>query len=68
MLSKERQGEIALIYLKDKMRREGIKLSSSSRRDIGDTAKKLNIPVEEATEFAEILVREIVEETFPKKQ
>lgn len=63
-----RQGEIALLLLKDKIRQSGIKLSLNTRREIGNTAKTIGISLEEATEFSEILVRGLVEEAFPKKQ
>lgn len=62
-----RQGEIALLLLKDKIRQSGIKLSLNTRREIGNTAKTIGISLEEATEFSEILVRGLVEEAFPKK-
>jgi len=68
MMNKERQGEIALLYLKHKLQTDGMRLPPNIHRDIGNTAKALNIPVDEATEFAEIIVREHVEKTFPKKR
>jgi len=62
-----RQGEIALLYLKNKIRKDGVKISPNMKREIGNTAKAIGISVEEATEFSEIIVRELVEEAFPKK-
>ena len=67
MLSKERQGEIALLFLKHKLQRDGVMLSPSIHREIGNVAKALGISVEEAMEFAEMIVREHVEAMFPKK-
>jgi hypothetical protein len=67
MLTKERQGEIALAYLKNKLRREGVKISPNMQRQIANEAKEVNIPLKEAQEFAEILVREIVEEAFARQ-
>ncbi len=66
-MDKQRQGEIALIYLKSKIRREGVTIKPNMQRATSDEAKKIGIPAEEAAEFAEILIREIVEEAFPKK-
>ena len=65
-MSQARQGEIALAYLKAKLRREGITIKPSMHREMANEAKNLNISIGEATEFAEILIREIVEEVFPK--
>ena len=64
----KRQGEIALEYLKYQTWRDGLKLSQNSRREIGNIAKAIGISFEEAMEFAEIIARETVEKTFPKKQ
>lgn len=66
-LSKERKGEIALLYLKNKLREDGIRLKPDTLRQIGNTAKTVGIPFEEAKEFVEELVREMVEETFARK-
>ncbi len=59
-----RKGQIALAYLKNKLREEGIRLTPNFRRQIGNTAKSIGIPIEEAVEFAEGMVRDLVEETF----
>lgn len=64
-----RKGQIALLYLKNKIREEGVRLTPNMKRQIGNTAKAVGISVEEATEFDEIIVRELVEEAFdPKKR
>lgn len=68
MLSKQRQGEIALLFLKNKMRKEGISLGQNTRREIGNVAKEIGINTEEAAEFAEIVTREIVDEIFPPQK
>lgn len=62
-----RKGEIALAFFKNQLRKEGVHLTPSLRRDIGDTAKTIGIPIEEMMELVEIMVREMVEETFAKK-
>jgi len=63
-----RKGQIALLYLKNKIREEGVRLTPNMKRQIGNTAKAIGISVEEATEFAEIMIRELVEEAFGPKR
>lgn len=65
-MDEKRKGEIALMYLKRKLRTEGVRLGQNTAREIGNTAKELGLKPEEAKEFAEIMVREIVEEIFGK--
>ena len=64
-----RKGQIAFLYLKHKIREEGVRLTPNLRRQAGNTAKAIGISTEEAMEFAENIVRELVEEAFvkPKK-
>ena len=68
MMDKKRQGEIAFLLLKQKLRETGIRLSAKAKtdREIGNTAKSIGIDIEEAMEFAEIIIREMVDEAFPK--
>jgi len=61
-----RKGQIALAYLKNKLREEGVRLTPNFRRQVGNTAKAIGISTEEAMEFAEGMVRELVEEAFAK--
>ncbi len=68
MLTEARRGEIALLYVKRKISNSGITLNNNTRREIGNTAKDLGIPYAEALEFAEGIVRELVEETFVKNK
>ena len=65
-MDEARRGQIALLYLRNKLREEGVRFSPNMSRQIGNTAKAIGISVEEAKEFAEIIVRELVEESFPK--
>ena len=65
-ISKERQGEIALLYLKNLIRKEGVTIKPNMRRQTANMAKELGISLEEVAEFTEMLVREIVEEAFKK--
>ncbi len=67
MLTEERKGEIAFKVLKVLLHKKGVTLNNNTRRVVGNTAKDLGIPYAEALEFAEGVVRELVEETFAKK-
>ncbi len=67
-MSKERMGEIALMYFKQKLRREGLNLKPNMQREAGNQAKALGISPEEASEFLEILATELFGEAFPKKK
>lgn len=64
MLTTERQGEIALCFLKHKLWKEGVKVGELTHRQINATAKELGIAPEEAKEFAKILVSEVVDRAF----
>ena len=51
-LSEERMGEIALLYIRNKVRKESIRLDHQElRRQSGTTAKELDIEMEEALQF-----------------
>ena len=63
-MTNERKGQVAILYLKHKLRKEGIRLTPDIRRQVGDTAKATGIPFEEGMEFAEWLVREMVDDVF----
>jgi len=66
-MTEERKGQIALLLLKDRLRSEGIRLKPDIKRDIGNQATKIGVPIEEAVQFVEGLVREMVEEVFPPR-
>lgn len=66
-MSEKRMGEIALLHVKDKLRREGATVKPNMRRALAQEAKDLGISVEEAVEFTEILTREVFELAFPRK-
>lgn len=66
-MSEARRGEIALKLIKLQAHEEGIRLGPSFKRRIGEEAKKLHISIEEATVFAELLVQELVQESFGKE-
>jgi len=61
-----RKGQIALLFLKHQLCEKGIRLTPNLQRQIGNVAKAIGISLEEATEFVESIVREVVEETFAK--
>lgn len=63
-MTEERKGQIALLLLKDRLRSEGVRLKPDIKRDVGNTAKRIRISADEAMQFVEGLVRELVEETF----
>lgn len=67
MLSNERMGEIALAIMKLKLKKEGFQ-PNDMKRNLSNTANEMGIPPEELMEYSEILVREMVEETFAKKK
>jgi hypothetical protein len=62
----KRQGEIALLLVKQQLREEGVRLTPNFRREVGNKAKAIYISIEELMEFTELIVRELVEETFAK--
>jgi hypothetical protein len=61
-----RKGQIALLLIKHQLREKGVRLTPNFRREVGNEAKAIGVPIEEATEFVELIVRELVEETFAK--
>jgi|AntDeeMinimDraft_6_1070357.scaffolds.fasta_scaffold01246_2 hypothetical protein len=66
-MTPQRQQEIAFMILKQRFRDQGIDISSSLPREIGNQAKKIDIETEEAMEFAEITIRELVDEVLTPK-
>ena len=62
-----RKGQIAFLFLKHQLREKGVRLTPNFRREVGNDAKAIGISIEEATEFVELIVRELVEETFAPK-
>lgn len=58
-MSKERMGEIALAYLKAKIRKDSISMDPEKiRREIGNIAKDTGIKPDEALSFTSILLAE----------
>ena len=53
----ERQGEIALLYMKNKLKKDGKTICPNSiRREAIATAQELGIPVWDGLEFADIML------------
>jgi len=56
-MTKERQGEIAMAILESKLESDGgFLIGPRLRREMGDLAKKTNVPIEELDEFSKILL------------
>jgi len=66
MMAKERKGEIAVAFMKQMLREKGLHLTPNLRREIGKEASAAGVNIDEAMEFVETIVREIVEEAFKK--
>lgn len=64
-MTEERKGQIALLLIKDRLRNEGVRLKPDMKREVGNVAKKIDIPASECMQFFEDLVREMVTEIFP---
>lgn len=64
MLSTERKLEIATAMLKHIMRKRGVHITGETRREIGNAAKAMGIPVNEVVEFAKPLVQDLLDEQF----
>src|SRR3989338_1377612 len=63
---KERRGEVAILFLKVKFLKDSLG-AVTSIREIGNMAKQAGVPTEEAKEFAQWLLRDIIAEAFPKE-
>ena len=63
-MDKKRKGEIAYLFLKRQMQKKGIPLNQNLKREIGNEAKSIGIDGNEAVEFTEILIRELVDDLF----
>lgn len=67
-MKKERQGEIAVLILKENIRQKGLNLRPVKKKEFRKKARRLGIPTKEAREFARILIHELVDEFLsPKK-
>lgn len=66
-MSEEEMGKIALALVRSEVR-ENLRLKPGLLRKIGEEATKLGIDFKRARVFAEILVHEVLEDTFPRKK
>ena len=64
-MDKERIGEIALVMLKYKIAKEGIALAEL-KRELGNIAKAINLPLDELKEFSTVFYKELIEEILNK--
>ena len=62
----KRKGEIAYLFLKNRLKEEGFDLDQNFRRRIGNIAKKIGVPFPEALEFSMALVGELLVEVGQK--
>lgn len=59
MLSEQRIGEIALMYIKMKVRNDMVPMSPERlRKEIGNAAKEMGIEYQEAVQVANIILRD----------
>ncbi len=65
-MDNRRKGEIALVLLKYRLGREGIRLIPDAKRELGDLAKATGVPLNELNEFFRLLIEEMLEEAFGK--
>lgn len=64
-LSKERKGEIAYVFMKDMMRRNGhLETASEFKESVKNQSKELGLETKEVSEFVESMMREVLEEMF----
>lgn len=64
-MSQERMGEIALMFVRNKLHQDSIQMDPSKvRRGIGNTAKELGISYDEAAIFMESLLADAFNEVL----
>ncbi len=62
-LSKERKGEIAVSLLKHLTKTEDLRLNSL-KRELGNRAAAIGVPIDELKEFAKLMIAEATEEAL----
>jgi len=67
MLSEQRKGEIALLYVELKFKEKGVHIGANFKEQVAETAKKIGISFEETMEFIEGLMRAEFEKAFSKE-
>lgn len=58
--------KIALALLKLILKKQGVKLGDSLKRDLGNIAKETKIPIDELKEFGKRRSAELIQDTFGK--
>lgn len=66
-MDEKRKGEIALIFLKYKLSRDGIRLTLDIKNELDNVAKKTGISQDELKKFGRAFVEEFSDEVFGKK-
>ncbi len=61
-MDEKRKGEIALILLKYRLNREGMRLGPDMKRELGNIAKTTNIPLSELKEFGRETIKEMLDD------
>lgn len=61
-MTQERELEIAKAMLKYILRKRGVHISGETRRELGNAAKAMGIPVEEVIAFARPFIQEFLDE------
>ena len=62
-LSQERKGEIALSLFKHLMKTEDLRLNNL-KRELGNRAVAIGVPIDELKEFAKLMIAEATEEAL----
>lgn len=65
-MTKERIGELAYLFLKQRLKDEGFTIKSDFKRNLANKAKEVGVSNEEALEFVEGIVGEALDEIFAK--
>lgn len=63
-MTNERRNEIGYLILKNKMTKEGIRVSDNTSLEIGVIARDINVPIKEVKEFYREVTKEIIEKAY----
>jgi hypothetical protein len=66
-MDEKRKGEIALLCLKYRTEKEGVRLALDKMRDFGNIAKEIGVPFDELKEFMRMVIQELVDKMFAPK-
>jgi len=65
-MDEKRKGELSNLFLKLMLKERGLKITPELKREVGNAAKKVNVPFEEAWLLAKDLAWDMMSETFGK--